>query len=155
MKQISDQGRRILAFQAKLASIYGYAPIEPNLFFGDVRRKYKDALPAWCATAGTSVPLYTLDGTRICEGYKRIVIGDYGAFVEIAPEQICKEVLHCKPGQEYRYENARYATHAKYLWLTAKDHSDCKIYLQKKRVAYADYMPGMYYISPYEVDITA
>lgn len=81
----------------------------------------------------------------------RIVIGDYGAFVEISPERILRNNLHCKEGQEYRFTDERYAKNVKYLWLTAADRSDCKIYLQKKRVDYADYVPGMYYISPYEV----
>lgn len=96
-------------------------------------------------------PLYTLDGTQIATGYQRIVIGDYGAFVEIAPGQICKDALRCKPGQEYRYAEERFAANIKYLWLTTKDRSDCKIYFQKKGVNYADYVPGMFYISPYEV----
>lgn len=150
--QISKVGRTMLAFQEKLAVEYGYAPIEPNLFLGDVREKYRTALPEWCKLPGDSgASLFSLDGTQICNGYKRIVIGDYGAFVEISPKQILKNNICCKIGQEYRFTDERYAKNVKYLWLTAADSSDCKIYLQKKRVEYADYMPGMYYVSPYEV----
>lgn len=142
----------MLAFQSKLADEFGYEPIEPNFFLGNVRKKYEDALPEWCVLAGNPVTtLCTLDDTVICKGYTRIVIGDYGAFVEISPNQICEEVLRCKPGQEYRYQDKRFAENVKYLWLTARDRSYCKIYLQKKKVSYADYIPGMYYISPYEV----
>lgn len=156
MKQISEIGRQILAFQNKLAAEYGYEPVEPNLFLGDVRKKYIDALPVWCEIHGDPERrLYTLDGTLLCKGYVRIVIGDYGAFVEISPEQIYKETLRCKPGQEFRYLDERFSENVKYLWLTATDRSNCKIYLQKKVVSYADYIPGMYYISPYEVDVTA
>ena len=153
MKPISDIGQKMLALQQALAEEYGYKPIEPNLFLGDIRQRYKEALPAWCITDGSpDTQLYTLAGTHICTGYTRIVIGDYGAFVEISPEQINNEVLQCQPGQEYRSNDPRFADKVKYLWLTAKDRTQCKIYLQKKTVSYADYLPGMYYISPYEVD---
>ena len=122
------------------------------MFDEDVRDKYLKALPDWCVLDGdSSVPLYSLDGTQIATGYKRVVIGDYGAFIEISPQQIIKDILCVKKGQEYRYNDDRFAEHVKYLWLTAKDASDCKIYLQKKTVDYADYKPHMYYISPYEL----
>lgn len=152
MKQISKIGYEMLLYQTKLAEEYQYAPIEPNLFMGDVRQKYKDALPIWCSLNGDQeMELLTLAGSSLCKGYKRIVIGDYGAFVEISSSQMNESLLRCKKGQEYRYLDERYAANVKYLWLTAKDSSDCKIYLQKKPVSYADYRPGMYYISPYEV----
>ena len=135
--------------------LVNHKPIEPNLFLGDVRQKYKEALPEWCIIEGDpTVHLYTLDGMLLSDGYARVVIGDYGAFIEIAGDQIHKETLRCKPGQEYRNQDERYSKNVKYLWLTARDRSDCKIYLQKNTVSYADYIPGMYYISPYEVEIT-
>lgn len=152
VKQMSELGRVMLAFQESLAAEYGYEPIGLNLFLGDVREKYRAALPEWCNMDGNdAMPLFSLDGTQLCDGYDRIVIGDYGAFIEISPDHILQNNLHCKVGQEYRFTDERYAKNVKYLWLTAADHSDCKIYLQKKRVDYADYVPGMYYISPYEV----
>lgn len=152
MRQISDIGKQMLRFQSNLAAEHHYKPIEPNLFLGDVRQTYLQNLPAWCSlTDSPQTPLYSLDGTKLCTGYTRIVIGDYGAFVEISPDQICQQTIHCKPGQEFRANDPRFSENVKYLWMTAKDHSDCKIYLQKKSVNYADYIPGMYYISPYEV----
>ena len=53
--------------------------------------------------------------------------------------------------QSYRIEDPRYAEHVKYLWLTADDNSDVKVYDQKRLVEYADYKPGMLYVSVYEV----
>ena len=86
VRQISEVGRAMLAFQDGLAAEYGYKPIGFNLFLGDVREKYKSALPEWCNMTGDeATPLFSLDGRQICSGYDRIVIGDYGAFVEIAP----------------------------------------------------------------------
>lgn len=152
MVKISDIGREMLEFQARLAEENHYEPLNQLSIFGeDVRDKYLKALPGWCVVNGEpSRALYTLTGAKIATGYRRIVIGDYGAFVEVVAEQIVRDALCVKKGQEYRYKDERFAEHVKYLWLTAKDASDCKIYLQKKTVDYADYVPGMYYISPYE-----
>lgn len=155
MKPMSEVGRKMLAFQSELAAEFGYEPIEPNLFLGDVRETYREALPEWCVPEGEpETKLYSLDGTLLCVGYTRIVIGDYGAFVEISPGQVILKNIEYKRGQEYRYQDERYAGHVKYQWLTAKDRSRCKIYYQMLPVSYADYKPGMYYISPYEVDVT-
>lgn len=157
MHPISELGRNMLAFQERLAKEHGYKPIDQmDLFLGDIRETYRMRLPEWCKTQGDSEQaLYSLDGTLLCRGYMRIVIGDYGAFVEITDTQIIKSNLMPKPGQEYRYQDPRYSQNVKYLWLTAKDRSDCKIYQQLKPVSYADYIPGRYYISPYEVALTA
>ena len=51
----------------------------------------------------------------------------------------------------YRAKDPRYAEHVKYLWLTADDGSNVKVYEQKRPVEYADYKPGMLYASVYEV----
>ena len=150
--EISAIGKEMLRFQNEMAEKHKYKPIPIDLFTGNIRDKYEMALPSWCMDeANRTHPLYSSEGTMICKGYERIVIGDYGAFVEISPQKICSDAIMCKKGQEYRYQDERYAKHVKYLWLTARDDSGCKIYLQKKRVDYADYIPGMYYISPYEV----
>ena len=140
----------MLAFQEDLAKEYGYAPIGYNLFLGDVRQKYLDALPEWCELAGAVIPCYTMCGTLIATGYNRIVIGDYGAFLEFTPEQICGP-LRVQPGQEYRINDPQFSDRVKYHWLTANDLSGVKVYFQQKTVSYADYIPGMYYISPYEL----
>lgn len=146
----------MLEFQARLAEENHYKPItQISLLYGDVREKYRNALPEWCDINGSrETPLYTLAGSKLCTGYTRIVIGDYGAFVEVSPEQIVKENLIVKRGQEFRINEPQYRDRIKYHWLTSKDKSDCKIYFQQKTVAYADYLPGMYYISPYECSLT-
>lgn len=149
---ISDIGKEMLNFQARLAKEYNYKPINQiSLEYGDVREKYRNTLPEWCDITGSpDKSLYTLEGTKIGTGYTRIVIGDYGAFVEISPEQIVQENLIVKKGQEFRLHAPQYKDRVKYHWLTTNDKSDCKIYFQQKTVSYADYLPGMYYISPYE-----
>lgn len=148
--KISETGVRMLKYQEQLANEYKYKPI-PRTFFKDVRAEFKEALPEWCNTSGDTISLETKNGTVITNGYNRIVIGDYGAFVEFSRVQACMRCLEIKEGQVYRVENPRYAEHVKYLWLTADDGSDVKVYEQKRPVEYADYKPGMLYVSVYEV----
>lgn len=150
-RHISETGKETLLFQEKLAKEYKYAPIGYNLFLGDIREKYRRALPDWCKPDGDDVLCYTLSGTLFANGYRRIVIGDYGAFVEFSTEQILSDRLTVKPGQEYRIEDKNFIGRVKYHWLTISDHSGIKIYFQQKQVAYADYQVGMYYVSPYEI----
>lgn len=148
--EISETGIRMLEYQEQLAHEYRYKPI-PRTFFKDVRAEYEEALPEWCNVSGDTISLETADGTVITNGYNRIVIGDYGAFVEFSRVQALMHHLKIKEGQNYRIEDPRYAKHVKYLWLTADDDSDVKVYDQKRSVEYADYKPGMLYVSVYEV----
>lgn len=82
--KISEVGARMLKYQEQLARDYGYKPI-PRTFFCDVRAEFQKALPKWCNVSGDTISLETADGTVITNGYNRIVIGDYGAFVEFSP----------------------------------------------------------------------
>ena len=92
----------------------------------------------------------TLNGTVICDSYRRIVVGDYGAFIEF-DAQYNNSSFVVAPGQEYRINDERYSKNVKYIWLTINDGSNIKIYYQKKGVTYADYLPGMCYVSVHEV----
>ena len=148
--KISEIGAQMLEYQEQLAREYKYKPI-PRSFFCDVRAKFQKALPEWCNVSGDTISLETTNGTVITNGYNRIVIGDYGAFVEFSRAQANARHLKIKEGQSYRIEDPRYAEHVKYLWLTADDNSDVKVYDQKRLVEYADYKPGMLYVSVYEV----
>jgi hypothetical protein len=148
--EISGTGIRMLKYQEQLADEYKYKPI-PRTFFKDVRAEFEETLPEWCNMSGDTTKLETRSGTVIASGYNRIVIGDYGAFVEFSRAQANARHLKIKEGQSYRIEDPRYAEHVKYLWLTADDDSDVKVYDQKRLVEYADYKPGMLYVSAYEV----
>lgn len=148
--KISEIGAQMLEYQEQLAREYKYKPI-PRTFFCDVRAKFQKTLPEWCNVSGDTIPLETANGTVITNGYNRIVIGDYGAFVEFSRVQACMRRLEIKEGQMYRAKDPRYAEHVKYLWLTADDGSNVKVYEQKRPVEYADYKSGMLYVSVYEV----
>lgn len=100
---------------------------------------------------GEHIALCSLEGTQICNGYDRIVIGDYGAYIEIDESDMNLLKIELQDGEEYRYNDPYYRKRIKYIWYTARDDSGVKIYHQQKRVPYADYVVGKYYVSPYEV----
>lgn len=143
----------ILKYQEDLIKKYKYKAIPP-LFREETLKFYKENLPEFFSLDGADVPLFSPEGLKLCNRYNRIVVGDYGAYIEILPEDIIHENIKVKDGQEYRDFDERYSKHTKYSWLTSNDTSDIKIYFQKKTVDYADYVPGRYYISPYECSIS-
>lgn len=83
-------------------------------------------------------------GTLISTGYKRVVIGDYGAYIEFTERQVEKKNISTK------WQGPQNSS-ASYIWYQTNDASQTKIYLQQRRVQYADYIPGMYYVSPEDV----
>lgn len=89
------------------------------------------------------------DMHMLAVGYERVVIGDYGAYLEIAEDKMLISSLRCRPGQEYRMDDPRYKDHVKYWWLQPVGGAEIKVYFQLKTVKYADYRPGMFYISPH------
>lgn len=138
-----------LKIEAKLAEKYKYKPL-PEELSEKYRKYFTENIPSHLSVLGDEKLLCTINGTSICEKYDRIVVGDYGAFVEFTePSGRTRFVI--APGQEYRVKDERYAKSIKYIWLTVNDASNIKIYFQKKPVAYADYLPGKYYVSVHEV----
>lgn len=131
--------------QEMLAEKYHYKML-PEKMSNIVQTIYAHQIPAWLED--NTQLLYTCKSTLICKGYDRIVIGDYGAYIEFNDEQANKDVYIIAPGQEYRLD-PRY-NHIKYIWLTACDNSNVKIYYQKAPVNYADYLPNKYYVSIFE-----
>lgn len=138
----------MLRLQEDLAEEYKYKPLSPELS-AKYRAIYEDNIPENLPLTGSQISIYTADGDLICSGYDRIVIGDYGAFIEYSENQANVDAYEIEPGQEYRVRDPRYMYNVKYNWLTIPG-SDIKIYQQKKTVKYADYKVGKYYISPHE-----
>jgi hypothetical protein len=118
----------------------------------EVRQKYINNLPIGLNIEGDiGFSIYSLEGTLIASGYNRIVVGDYGAFIEFDKTQVIRDSLKVKQGEEYRIKDPNYSERVKYYWFTAKDKSNIKVYYQKRTVTYADYRPEMFYVSPYEI----
>lgn len=132
----------------ELSNKYQYKKL-PEKLSSIAQNIYTETIPNFLLTVANTRPLYTINGSLICNGYDRIVIGDYGAYIEFSSEQANKDLFVIAAGQEYRIDNLRYAN-VKYAWLTINDGSQIKIYYQKNTVSYADYKPQYYYISVYE-----
>lgn len=163
---LSETGKTMLQFQSDVAEIYKYKK-QPPLIAEDNMKQYFNTLPFdfkpdkndGFLDIGyeiqkdkiTDMPLYSRQGTKIADTYDRIVIGHYGAFIEIDPKDMDMDNIQCEKGQQYRINNPQYANRVKYQWFTTKDDTHCKLYFQQKGVVYADYKPDKWYISPYEV----
>ena len=87
---------------------------------------------------------FTPSGTHIATGYIRVVVGDYGAYLEFLPDHLFIRKIEARFGQTPDRP-------VKYIWMQSKDASQIKIYEQKRRVSYADYKPGLYYIAPQDL----
>lgn len=133
-----------LRFESALAKAHKYKKL-PKELSDKLRAIYQSNIPIFLNINGDGA-LYSKNGYLICEHYDRIVVGDYGAFVEfsVAPVEFVT-----KRGQEYR-RDPKYSN-VKYYWLTLPKDNSVKIYLQKKEVTYADYKPEKYYVSVHEV----
>lgn len=91
--------------------------------------------------------LYTRTGQLITQGYERVVIGKRGPYVEFKEPQIILSAFHIPEEERYRLTNGV----SFYVEYRSNDDSYVKLYFQKRKVAYADYRIGMYYISPFDL----
>jgi hypothetical protein len=140
-KKIMEELRKYID---SITKYYNYKSLD-KVTSKSVRRYYNEAIPEYLNINGDSVQLMDKYGTTICKKYDRIVIGDYGPYIEFSEEDIYPQNFRVKKGEEYR-SSERYKN-CKYLWLTTKnERQDVKIYLQKHKVSYADYIPGKYYV---------
>lgn len=150
-------------------AMVGYAAIRwkfrplPRKVRADYLNLYLKALNGF---EGTEKRVCQIAGTKVASDYNRVVLGDYGAYVEIPEEALLiKDVMKLKEGQEWRddpeYLKKREITkkvkYVWYVWNTAaqgeKFSREIKVYRQLNPVKYADYTPGLYYISVLEFDM--
>jgi len=127
--------------------INGWKPLQ-NLESQRVRRLYRQAVRKMGIPAISlgSHRVHAKSGSVVAKDYTRVVVGDYGAYIEMSPQQVLTENLREKfPGK--RREGI------KYIWLVVNDHSRTKVYRQVRTVDYADYRVGMYYVSVNDVDL--
>ena len=169
---ITEVGKLVLLRQKELSDIYKYKLLPNDIALNAMRfyvamlpegfhllsndkvnqnPEINETLPGYEIIKETTFPIVSRCETLIANKFKRVVIGHYGAFIEISDEDMYIDSVKCKPGQEYRIHDRRYRDKVKYQWFTARDKSDCNLYFQKKEVAYADYKKDMWYISPFEV----
>ena len=90
---------------------------------------------------------YSKEGLLLARGYKRVVIGQRGPYIEFDDDQIVKENIHIPKYAEHKLTDSM----AYYFEYRSNDSSFVKLYWQKMTVLYADYKVGLWYISPSEV----
>jgi len=150
MSNLNISKEQAVKMQRGLAEKHKYKPLPPDLA-REAIQTFKDSLPAFLKLDGSDDILKSQNGTDICRGYNRIVFGEYGAHIEFSSEQGNVNNFRVKKGQEYRINNPKYRGKVKYTWWTTNDGSDIKIYKQEKPEQYADYIPGLFYVSVFDV----
>lgn len=88
------------------------------------------------------MPLCTPSGEVIATDCTRVVNGERGEYWEFEKDQLIAENLHMPQNAKWRIK------HKKCYYLEYRTNADnVKIYYQRKRVNYADYIPGRFYIA--------
>lgn len=76
----------------------------------------------------------------LIQGYNRIVIGGRGPYVELSLRHLLMFKFHRDATAPHRYYDE---------WRSSIDN--IKMYEQRETVEYADYKPGLFYISPFDL----
>jgi hypothetical protein len=137
----------VRGFIADLVRKYNYHRLPPGVS-SKARAYYRDNLPDW---VGDKQALETGRGVLLCTSFERVVVGDYGAFIEIRSDLINADQVCMQKGQEFRRDDPKYRDNVKYLWLTLRSDGSLKLYQQQRPVSYADYRLGSYYVSVFDV----
>ena len=91
--------------------------------------------------------LYTKTGLLVASGYRRVVIGGRGPYVEFHFTDIKWNEFYVPSDLQYRADSKV----VYYEEWRSRDSAYVKLYLQKRKVAYADYQVGRMYISPFDL----
>jgi hypothetical protein len=103
------------------------------------RLKVNVGLPPQCALTDSN-------GVVLAYACQRVVVGDYGPYIEFNKRDLNLAAFQQKwPGEPKRP--------VKYIWWESKRHPRVKLYEQRDTVAYADYLVDMWYISPADLYI--
>jgi hypothetical protein len=98
-------------------------------------------------TGDQSFRFFTSTGLHIATGFVRVVIGGRGPYVEFSDGQVIKKAIFVPEGQRYRLSSSV----CYYDEWRTRDSANVKLYHQKAPVGYADYLVGMWYISPFDL----
>jgi hypothetical protein len=91
--------------------------------------------------------LYTKSKLQIATGYRRIVIGERGPYIEFEKKDLIFNNFYIPEDKKIKltYKNCYYIEYR------SIDKSFLKLYFQKRAVNYANYLVGKYYISPFDL----
>ena len=104
----------------------------------DYRQRVK--LPPFCTPEDQRLEFRTRTGLVLARGYVRVEFGGRGPYIEFSPCQIVHEAIKPIKAKWVQYSEFR-----------STDISNVKLYFQKQTVDYANYVPGMWYISPFDL----
>ncbi len=139
----------IKAYINKLIEAKKYKPL-PLAISVQARELYRQSIPDFLFIDGSTDGLISLAGNKITYyGYDRIVIGNYGAYIEFYAD---RNDFDIPEKQKWRLDSTRYP-HIKYLHICPIGDENCKIYYRLTPVKYADYKPGKYYVSVFDVNV--
>lgn len=92
----------------------------------------------------------TDSGLWIARGYRRVVIGGRGPYIEFDKSHfIDMSLLAIPPNRLWRLNNAN----VYYVEWRTTDNANVKVYQQVREVDYANYVIGLYYISPFALSL--
>lgn len=95
------------------------------------------------------IDAYLDKDVKLCSHVERVVIGDHGPYVEFKPENLLVKT-ECMSGKEFKHDE-KYSKTVKYFDENPVGYGSVLLYNQQRTVTYADYKPGMYYVSPYDL----
>jgi hypothetical protein len=92
---------------------------------------------------------YSKSKVFIARGYKRIVIGERGPYIEFERKNFSSEsnlIIPLTESWRTKSKNVYYVE-----WSACPNLDNIKVYFQKRVVDYADYKIGKFYISPFDL----
>ena len=105
-----------------------------------VQGRQRVKLPPSCTAEDDQLEFCTRTGLVLARGYVRVEFGGRGPYIEFRPSQIVQESIKHVEAKWVQYSEFR-----------STDAGNVKLYFQKQTVKYANYVPGMWYISPFDL----
>jgi hypothetical protein len=107
-----------------------------------MRTNYRERvnLSPFCSVEDEQLEFRTRTGLVLAHGYVRVEFGGRGPYIEFRPCQIVHESIKHVEAKWVQYSEFR-----------STDASNVELYFQKQTVNYANYVPGMWYISPFDL----
>lgn len=139
INDIKEYREAALSLRSGLFSKFGNKSLGGSSFI--VRQTYKKLLPAWVKPYGCEGELFTFNKKLVCTGYKRLVIGDTGAFLELDRDMIVNPI-YVRDSHSYSISQSVYKS---------KEDLSIEFYRQKTPVSYGDFVVGMFYVWVYDV----
>jgi hypothetical protein len=97
-------------------------------------------LPEFSDPGDSALEFRTNTGLVIARGYVRVEFGGRGPYIEFRPDQIVTENIRKIDAPHYWFHEYR-----------SNDEANVMLYLQREGVDYAHYVPGLWYVSPFDL----